>query len=43
MEQLGNDIIGGGGTFPKTRSGFKYILSIIDHFTKWAVAVPMKD
>ena len=42
MEQLGIDIIG-GGTFPKTRKGFKYILSIIAHFTKWAVAVPMKD
>ena len=42
MEQLGIDIIG-GGTFPKTRHGFRYILSIIDHFTKWAVAVPLHD
>ena len=42
MEQLGIDLLG-GGTFPKTRTGFKYILSIIDHFTMWAVAVPMKD
>ena len=42
MEQLGIDIIG-DGTFHKTKGGFTYILSVIDHFTKWAVAVPMKD
>ena len=41
LEQLDIDIIG-DGTFPKSRTGFKYILSIIDHFTNWAVAVPMK-
>ena len=41
-EQLVIDIIG-GGTFPKIRTGFKYILSIIDNFTKWAHAVPMTD
>ena len=41
-KQVGIDIIG-GATFPKSRTSFKYILSIIDHFTKWAVAVPMKD
>ena len=42
MEQLAIDIIG-GGTFQKATGGCKYILSIIDHYTKWAVAVPMQD
>ena len=41
MQELGIAITG-GATFQKASQAFKYILSVIDHFTNWAVAVPMK-
>jgi hypothetical protein len=37
------DILGGRTSLPETASGHKYILNIIDHFTRYCVAVPLKD
>jgi hypothetical protein len=40
MERLGVDFI---GPLPETKSGNKYILLFIDHFTKWVEAVPTSN
>ena len=37
------DILGGRTSLPETAGGHKYILHIIDHFTRYCVAVPLKD
>ena len=37
------DILGGRTSLPETAGGHKYILNIIDHFTRYCVAVPLKD
>ena len=31
------------GLLPMSNSGHKYILVIVDHFTKWAEAYPLAD
>lgn len=31
------------GPIPRTTKGYKYILVVIDHFTKWPEAYPVKD
>ena len=40
MERMALDII---GPLPRSNEGFKYILVIVDYFTKWAEAVPLRD
>jgi transposase InsO family protein len=37
------DILGGRSSLPTTNNGYKYILNIIDHFTRYCVAVPLSD
>jgi hypothetical protein len=37
------DIVGGRDSLPTTPRNYKYILSVVDHFTKWAEAIPLKD
>ena len=31
------------GTHPRSRTGCEYILTVMDHFTKWAEAFPIRD
>ena len=38
--QIGIDLI---GPLPVTPSGKKYILTVIDYFSKWAEAFPLPD
>jgi hypothetical protein len=38
FELIGMDIV---GPLPITNKGHRFILVITDHFSKWAVAVPM--
>jgi transposase InsO family protein len=40
LERIGLDIL---GPFPKTYSGNKYILVLVDYFTKWSEAYPMRN
>ena len=40
IERAGLDIF---GPLPKTKKGNRYVLVICDYFTKWIVAVPMKN
>ena len=37
------DILGGRSSLPTTETGQKYILNIIDHFTRYCVSVPLSD
>eukprot|EP01041_Mallomonas_annulata_P042144 gene42144-biopygen7134 len=36
-------IVVGMGPFPKSRSGNLHIAAIVDHFTKWTIAVPISS
>lgn len=36
-EQVGVDFL---GPLPRTRSGYQYILTFCDYFTRWAIAIP---
>ena len=38
--QLGMDLVGPLHTTPR---GHKYIMTVIDYYTKWAEAEPLKD
>lgn len=38
--QLGMDLI---GPLRETSGGFKYIITVIDYYSKWAEAGPLKD
>jgi transposase InsO family protein len=40
LERMAVDLC---GPFPKSRSGYVYILTIVDMFTKWAEAVPLRN
>lgn len=40
MEQISMDIV---GPLPRSNSGHKYILTVVDHFTRYAEAIPLKD
>ena len=40
LERIGIDIL---GPLPKSCSGMRYILVVVDYFTKWAEAYPMKN
>ena len=31
------------GPHPKSRRGFQYILTVVDHFSKWAEAIPIRN
>jgi transposase InsO family protein len=31
------------GELPETKEGYKYLLVIVDHFSKWPEAIPLKD
>ena len=31
------------GKHPKSRNGNEYMLTVIDHFSKWAEAYPLRD
>ena len=42
-ECLAMDIVGGQGSFPQTARANTYILTMIDCFTRFAVAVPLPD
>ena len=37
------DIVGGKGSLPETPQGYNYILTIIDCFTRYAIAIPLPD
>ena len=37
------DIVGGKGSLPTTRSGCRYILTVVDLFTRWAEAFPLAN
>ena len=37
------DIVGGMDSLPQTPRGYRYILTLIDCFTRFAVAVPLVD
>ena len=37
------DIVGGQDSLPDTPKGHKYILTIIDCFTRYAIAFPIPD
>lgn len=38
--QVGIDLI---GPLPETASGHKYVMTLMDYYTKWAEAAPLKD
>ena len=40
MEMIGMDIT---GPLPVTERGYKYLLTYVDYFTKWAGATPLKE
>jgi hypothetical protein len=40
FEALGIDVL---GPLPRTSTGYKYVLVITDHFTRWPMAFPMRD
>jgi transposase InsO family protein len=40
MERIGVDIT---GPHPVSATGYKYILTVVDHFTKWAEAYPIRN
>jgi transposase InsO family protein len=40
---LALDIVGGGESLPLTARGSKYILSIVDCFTRYSLAIPLID
>lgn len=40
FECLGIDVL---GPLPRTNAGNQYVLVITDHFTKWPIALPMKN
>lgn len=40
LERVGIDIM---GPLPRTAAGNKYILAIADYFTKWVVAIPIRN
>jgi len=40
MDRVGIDIT---GPHPASNSGFKYILTVIDHFSRWAEAFPIRN
>ena len=37
------DIVAGKGFLPETLRGNNYILTIIDYFTRYAIAIPLPD
>ena len=37
------DIVGGKGSLPETPKGNNYILTIIDCFTRYAIAIPLPN
>jgi len=37
------DVLGGGTSLPKTKKGNRYLLVIVDHFSKYGEAIPMPD
>ena len=39
-QTVGIDLL---GPFPKSKSGNVWILTVVDHFTRWPIAVPLKD
>ena len=39
-ERLSIDIT---GPHPRSRNGYQYMLTAVDHFTKWAEAIPLRD
>ena len=38
--QVGMDLV---GPLPETADGYKYVMTLMDYYTKWAEAVPLKD
>jgi hypothetical protein len=40
---LAADIVGGGESLPQTARGSKYILTLVDCFTRYAFAIPIND
>ena len=40
IAQIGIDLI---GPLPESQAGNKYILTVIDYFSKWAEAFPLPD
>ena len=42
-DRVSMDIVGGKGSFPETLRGNNYILTIIDCFTRYAIAIPLPD
>jgi hypothetical protein len=40
MEQISMDVV---GPLPRSNSGYKYILTVVDHFTRYDVAISLKD
>jgi transposase InsO family protein len=40
FERVGIDLT---GPHPRSRNGFNYILTYVDHFSKWAEAVPLRN
>jgi transposase InsO family protein len=39
-QTVGIDLL---GPFPKSKSGNVWLLTVVDHFTRWPIAVPLKD
>jgi transposase InsO family protein len=40
FQHIGVDVV---GPFPVSQQGNVYILTVVDHFTRWAEAIPMKE
>ena len=40
FQHIGVDVV---GPFPTTQGGNIYVLTVVDHFTRWAEAIPMPD